>query len=255
MKAFLHSQRGLRLQRSVGLYRGNTIDVARGQTHNCSLSTLGKIRGVQSWGRLSSLSEPVRSINRKYLTGGFRRYGGSSYFLSAAEREESAILSDAPSDDDSGGGAPAAESITENREEANENVKALCEQILTLDAIEMNQLLFRLQKRLGISDAQIQGGGVAVAGGAGGGAGGADEAAPAAAAEEKTHFDVKLASFDAKAKLKIIKEVRAATGLPLKEAKELVEKAPAVVKEGLSKEEAEALSKTLTELGGTIELV
>ena len=91
----------------------------------------------------------------------------------------------------------------------------------------------------------------------GGGAsgGGGESAAAAAPAEEKTSFDVKLASFDAKSKLKIIKEVRSVTDLPLKEAKELVEKAPAVIKESLTKEEAEALKKVITDLGGVVELV
>jgi len=70
------------------------------------------------------------------------------------------------------------------------------------------------------------------------------------AAKEKTAFDLKLESFDPKAKIKIIKEVRAATGLGLKEAKDLVEKAPTVVKEGLTKEDAEKLSKIITDLGG-----
>ena len=94
---------------------------------------------------------------------------------------------------------------------------------------------------------------MAVAGG--GASGSSGDASAAAPAEEKTSFDVKLASFDAKSKLKIIKEVRSVTDLPLKEAKELVEKAPAVIKEGLTKEEAEALKNTITELGGVVEVI
>lgn len=70
----------------------------------------------------------------------------------------------------------------------------------------------------------------------------------------KTHFDLKLISFDAKAKIKVIKEVRAITGLGLKEAKELVEGAPKLVKKDIQVEEAKALKKTLEDIGATIEL-
>ena len=206
---------------------------------------------MHAWGNVIASRHQTMSSDRKYRGGGLRGFGGSSYHFSAAEKDDSAILSDAPSDEDTGGATTTESAVAENREEANENVKALCEQILNLDVIEMNQLLFRLQTRLGISEDMLVGGGVRVAGGS---ASGAEDAAAAAPAEEKTSFDVKLASFDAKSKLKIIKEVRAATSLPLKEAKELVEKAPAVVKEGLTKEEAEALKKVLTDLGGVVEI-
>ena len=88
----------------------------------------------------------------------------------------------------------------------------------------------------------------------GGGASGG--AAPAAeeAKEEKTAFDVKLASFDAKSKIKVIKEVRAITGLGLKEAKELVEGAPSTVKKGVKKEEADELVEKLKAVGAVVEL-
>lgn len=84
-----------------------------------------------------------------------------------------------------------------------------------------------------------------------------DEAPGAAAAEavaEKTTYDVKLEKFDAAAKLKIIKEVRGFTELGLKEAKELVEKTPIVVKTGMAKEEAENIVAKLNELGATVTL-
>ncbi|KAK9793001.1 hypothetical protein WJX73_006647 [Symbiochloris irregularis] len=83
-------------------------------------------------------------------------------------------------------------------------------------------------------------------------------AAPAAAAKapepEKTEFDVKLASFDATAKIKVIKEIRAITSLGLKEAKELVEKAPVVIKAGVSKAEADEMSKKIEAAGGKVAL-
>ncbi|KAH6803377.1 Ribosomal protein L12/ ATP-dependent Clp protease adaptor protein ClpS family protein [Perilla frutescens var. frutescens] len=84
-------------------------------------------------------------------------------------------------------------------------------------------------------------------------AGGGTSSAPAAA-KEKTAFDVKLEKFDASAKLKVIKEIRAFTDLGLKEAKELVEKAPAVVKKGVTKEEAEKIVAKLKEVGATVVL-
>jgi large subunit ribosomal protein L7/L12 len=81
----------------------------------------------------------------------------------------------------------------------------------------------------------------------------AGAAAPAAAKEEKTEFNVELKNAGAQ-KINVIKVVRAATGLGLKEAKDLVDGAPKMVKEGLSKDEAEKLKKELEEAGATIEL-
>ena len=76
-------------------------------------------------------------------------------------------------------------------------------------------------------------------------------AAPAAAAEEKTEFDVELTNFGAK-KLDVIKAIREITGLGLKDAKDLVEAAPKMVKEGVSKDEAESFKKALEEAGATV---
>ena len=89
-------------------------------------------------------------------------------------------------------------------------------------------------------------------GGGGGNKGDDDEAAPAA--EEKTIFDLKLTGFDAKAKIKVIKEVRAITALGLKEAKDLVEGAPSTVKKDIKMEEAEELKAKLEALGATVEI-
>ena len=84
------------------------------------------------------------------------------------------------------------------------------------------------------------------------GAGGSD--GDAAAAEEKSEFDVVLESFDAAAKIKVLKVVRNATGLGLGDAKALVESAPKTVKEGVAKEEAETLKKEIEEAGGKVTL-
>ncbi|KDO16851.1 hypothetical protein SPRG_17667 [Saprolegnia parasitica CBS 223.65] len=86
----------------------------------------------------------------------------------------------------------------------------------------------------------------------GGGGGGA--AVEEEVKEEKTAFDVKLVSFDAKNKIKVIKEIRAITGLGLKEAKELVENVPAVLKKDVKKAEADELLAKIAEIGGVGEL-
>lgn len=112
--------------------------------------------------------------------------------------------------------------------------------LTVLEAAELSKLL---EEKWGVSAAAP----VAVAG-AMPAAGG-----EAAAAEEKTEFDVILASFGEK-KINVIKEVRAITGLGLKEAKDLVEGAPKSVKDGVNKEEAENLKKQLEEAGATVEV-
>merc|ERR1719181_2425437 len=93
---------------------------------------------------------------------------------------------------------------------------------------------------------------MAHAGAVGGAAAGDGAAGGEEKKEEKTTFGVKLESFDAGSKIKVIKEVRAVTSLGLKEAKELVEGAPKVLQEGLSKEDAEALKEKFAAVGGVI---
>lgn len=118
----------------------------------------------------------------------------------------------------------------------------LVEELSKLTVIEAAELASKLEESWGVSAAAP----VAVAAvAAGGDAGGA--------AEEQTEFDVVLAAAGDK-KINVIKEVRAITGLGLKEAKDLVESAPKAVKEGASKEEAEELKKKLEDVGATVEL-
>jgi large subunit ribosomal protein L7/L12 len=120
----------------------------------------------------------------------------------------------------------------------------LVEELSKLTVIEAAELAKRLEEEWGVSAAAP----VAVAAVAG--AGGGDEGG---AAEEQTEFEVVLAAVGDK-KINVIKEVRAITGLGLKEAKDLVESAPKAVKEGASKDEAEELKKKLEEAGATVEL-
>jgi len=117
--------------------------------------------------------------------------------------------------------------------------------------MEAAELTEALKDRLGITTAMMM-----PAGGGGGGGGGAP--APAEAAEEappeKTSFTVRLEKFEAASKIKLIKEVRALTGLGLKEAKELVENVPKEIKTGVKKDEAESIKEKMEALGGQISI-
>jgi large subunit ribosomal protein L7/L12 len=124
-------------------------------------------------------------------------------------------------------------------------VQEIVEKIEKLTLLEAAELKKALEEKFGVTAAApVVMGGMTPAAAAGG-------AAPAA--EEKTEFTVELKSGGAQ-KINVIKVVRAATGLGLKEAKDLVDGAPKVVKEGLSKDEAEKLKKELEEAGATVEL-
>ena len=122
------------------------------------------------------------------------------------------------------------------------DIKATAEQLVNLTVKEVNELATVLKDEYGIEPAAAA---VAVAAPA--------AAGEAAAVEEKTSFDVVLKSAGA-AKLQVVKAVKEACGLGLKEAKDLVDGAPATVKEGLSKEEAENLKKTIEAAGAEVEL-
>ncbi len=124
------------------------------------------------------------------------------------------------------------------------NLEQLVEDLSKLTVLEAAELAKMLEDKWGVSAAAP----VAVAAVPGAAAGAAE-----AAAAEKTEFDVILAAVGDK-KINVIKEVRAITGLGLKEAKELVESAPKPVKEGVSKEEAEKIKQQLEAAGATVEL-
>ncbi len=115
--------------------------------------------------------------------------------------------------------------------------------IAEMSVMEVVELIEAMEEKFGVTAAAAVAVAAPVAGGDAGGA----------AAEEKSEFDVVLTAFGDK-KVGVIKAVRGVTGLGLKEAKDLVEGAPAVVKEGVSKAEAEDIKKQLEEAGGTIEL-
>lgn len=122
---------------------------------------------------------------------------------------------------------------------ATEKITAILDEIKGLTILELADLVKALEEEFGVSAAPVAVAGVA--------------AAAAPAAEEKTEFDVILASAGDK-KLGVIKVVRELTGLGLKDAKDLVESAPKAIKEGVSKDEAEAVKAQLVEAGATVEI-
>jgi large subunit ribosomal protein L7/L12 len=142
-------------------------------------------------------------------------------------------------------GAAAAEEskyyFLEEIKMASEKVTALVEEVKKLTVLELSELVHALEDEFGVSAAAPAAAAVA---------------APAAAApvvEEKTEFDVVMTDFGAE-KIKVIKEVRAITGLGLAEAKALVEGIPAKIKEGVNKEEAEKIKKQVEDAGAKIEI-
>ncbi len=123
---------------------------------------------------------------------------------------------------------------------ASENVTKIVEELKTLTVLELSELVSAVEEEFGVSAAAA----VAVAAPADGGA---------AAAEEKTEFDVVLTDVGAN-KIQVIKAVREATGLGLKEAKEIVDGAPSTIKEAMPTADAEALQAKLAEVGAKAEL-
>ena len=123
---------------------------------------------------------------------------------------------------------------------ASEKITAMIEELKTLTVLELSELVKAVEEEFGVSAAAA----VAVA---------APAAGEAAAADEKTEFDVVLASAGAE-KIKVIKVVREITGLGLADAKAVVDGAPKTLKEAVSKEEAEGIKAKLAEVGATVEL-
>ena len=119
----------------------------------------------------------------------------------------------------------------------------ILEAIASMTVLEVSELVKMMEEKFGVSAAAP----VAVAAVGGG-------AAAAPAAEEKTEFNVVLKAYDETKKIAVIKEVRAVTGLGLKEAKDLVEGVPKPLKEGVSKEEAAKIKDAVTAAGGTVEV-
>lgn len=135
--------------------------------------------------------------------------------------------------------APVAADAATEEVEVPEKFKKLVEEVENMTVLELHELVKTLEKKFGVSAAAV-----AMAPAAGGDAGGADA---------QSSFNVELTSAGDQ-KIQVIKAVKEALGLGLKEAKDLVDGAPAMLKEGMAKEEAEALKKTIEEAGGKVEL-
>jgi large subunit ribosomal protein L7/L12 len=141
--------------------------------------------------------------------------------------------------------APAATPVADKKVEVEENIetpaqfKTVVDSIEKMSVLELHELVKFLEKKFGVSASAV-----AVAAPAGGTSAGADE---------KTSFDVNLKDGGAN-KISVIKVIKEVLGLGLKEAKDLVDGAPAVIKAGMKKEDAEALKKQIEEAGGTVEL-
>ena len=151
--------------------------------------------------------------------------------------------------------APAPPAAVNTAPFASPKVEALFQKILWLDMVEIHLLAELINEKLGITISDAERERMARGGGGGKRSGGDDAPAAAEVVAEKTIFDIKLTGFDAKNKIKVIKEVRALTNLGLKEAKELVEGVPATLKKNVKKEEAEELKAKLAELGAQVDIV
>ena len=123
----------------------------------------------------------------------------------------------------------------------------ILESLKKLSLLEASELVKQIEDAFGVSAAASAGVVMAAPGAAAAGGGGD-------AAEEKTEFDLVLESFEASAKIKVLKAVREATGLGLGDAKAMVEAAPKTIKEGMAKDEAENLKKAIEEAGGKVTL-
>merc|ERR1719223_176917 len=131
----------------------------------------------------------------------------------------------------------------------NPRVEETFQKILQLDTIEVHLLTELVNEKLGVTTVSAN---QAMMSGGSGASESADNSTEEA--ETKTAFDVKLTAFDAKAKIKVIKEIRAITGLGLKDAKEMVEGVPKVVKKDIKMEEAEEIKAKVEAVGGTVEI-
>ena len=125
----------------------------------------------------------------------------------------------------------------------SDKINQIVEELKTLTLLEASELVAQIEETFGVDASASAGGAVVMA-----------AAGPVEEVEEKTEFDVSLDEVPADKKIAVLKVVRGITGLGLKEAKEMVEGAPAPVKEGVAKAEAEDMKKQLEEAGATVEL-
>ncbi|KAM0855657.1 hypothetical protein ACQ4PT_049629 [Festuca glaucescens] len=192
-------------------------------------------------------SSLLRSGQRLLL----RHHGRLPAAFSTAAAEELIDVRKLPTDYDPSTFDPTA---PPSRPPPSDRVWRLVDDVSSLTLAESSELSSLLLRRLDIPSAPptaILNSAAGLGGGGGGAAAGTAVDKPAAATE-KTVFELRLEGFDAASKIKVIKEIRTFTDLGLKEAKELVEKAPAVIKGGLSKEEAQAIVERMKAIGAKV---
>lgn len=197
--------------------------------------------------RLCTHSSHAIALSSATMNGSYRWLSLPTRKDDEQEEEEEIDQRRLPADYD-----PATFDPTEHRSPPTDRVFRLVDEISGLTLIEVSELSSILMKKLGMKEPPVVG---VMKPGAAGLAGMATKAQSAAKEEkkpEKTVFELKLESYEAASKIKIIKEVRSFTDLGLKEAKDLVEKTPAVVKKGVSKEEGEQIIEKLKALGAKV---
>lgn len=195
----------------------------------------------------NTIRSPAVALNPLNINGLHRNYAQPARI----EEEEEEVEIDQrrlPADYD-----PANFDPTQHRSPPTDRVFRLVDEISGLTLVEISELSSILRKKLGMTDMPVVG---VMKPGAAGLAGMGMKASSATAKEEKkaekTVYELKLESYEASAKIKIIKEVRSFTDLGLKEAKDLVEKTPSVLKKGLSKEEGEQIIEKMKALGAKV---
>eukprot|EP00249_Psilotum_nudum_P016274 c25756_g1_i1 orf=483-1229(-) len=187
-------------------------------------------------------------IPRAWIHSTCLRKRANSNLKEGTPGRSGAIDSSKPADFD-----PSNFDPTECRSPPSEKVLRIVDEIANLTLLEASDLSFLLKRKLGLPDGVMPyyGGGV-MPGMAMPQSGASTAPATEDKKPEKSSFDVKIEKYEASSKIKVIKEVRAITSLGLKEAKELVEKPPAILKKGVSKEEAEQIIEKLKAVGATV---
>ncbi|KAI3814573.1 hypothetical protein L1987_14215 [Smallanthus sonchifolius] len=192
-----------------------------------------------------SMHSPVIALNFIKSTGLTRKFSQP-----AKQVEEEEIEIDQkrlPTDYD-----PATFDLTEHRSPPTERVWRLVDEMSSLTLVEVAELSSIMMKKMGMKEPPVVAVMKAGAAGLAGVAAKGQTAAKEESKPEKSAFELKLDSFEAASKIKIIKEVRSVTDLGLKEAKDLVEKAPVVFKKGVTKEEAEQIIEKMKNVGAKV---
>ncbi|KAK4487993.1 hypothetical protein RD792_003732 [Penstemon davidsonii] len=208
------------------------------------MSLIGRVRHHLSYGSFRKhIHSPVIGPSLVKSTGVIRHFAQPA----RKEEDEEEVEIDQrrlPTDYD-----PATFDPTEHRSPPTERVWKLVDEIAGLTLVETAELSSIMMRKLGMKERPIVG---VMKPGAAGVAMKTTAAAKEEKKPEKTAFELKIESYDAASKLKVIKEIRSFTDLGLKEAKDLVEKVPAVVKKGVSKEEAEKIIEKMKAVGANV---